>query len=229
MADTAKTITPAEYGNVVTRTELVDAQTGGQATLAAMRLTANNMAESVEYKMILIGEAGSNHTYVGQTAEASITATDIITVAYVQRMYSILQAAGAQKPYYAVAHPHVMYDLRSQTATGGWLWTNQYGNPAEIKNGEVGMFGGFRWIESPLVTINSDAGSGTVDTYHCQFYGENAFGYGESVPPGGRMTGPFDKLARFLNIGWYGIYEFALIDTNAHRLLTCASTIGTNT
>ena len=90
------------------------------------------------------------------------------------------------------------------------------------------MFGGFRWISSPLVSINTDAGSGAVDTYHTQFFGYNAFGYAESQTPGGTLTGPFDKLGRFVNIGHYGVYDFGIVDSNAHWLVTSASSIGSN-
>ena len=93
---------------------------------------------------------------------------------------------------------------------------------------EIGMLGGFRIISSPLVSVNTDAGNSTVDTYHSQFYGFNAFGYAESDAPGGVISGPFDNLGRFVDVGWYGVYEFGLVDTNAHWLVTSASSIGSN-
>ena len=30
-------------------------------------------------------------------------------------------------------------------------------------------------------------------------------------------------------IGWYGVYEFGLVDTDAHWIVTSASTVGANT
>jgi hypothetical protein len=90
------------------------------------------------------------------------------------------------------------------------------------------MFGGFRVIESPLVTINADAGAGAVDTYHSQFYGQNAFGYVQSEAPHPTIA-QNDKMNRFYHIGWYGVYEFGIVDANAHTLVTSASSIGSNT
>jgi len=228
MADSAVTITPAEYGNTTTRTKLVDLQSGGMASVAAVRLAGVNMRESVEYKQILIGEAGTNELIVNQSAETSLTSSDTLTAAYVKQAMANLRTSGIPGPYYAVVHPHVIYDLQAQTGTQGWTEVSNYANPQSVINNEIGTFGGFHFIESPLVTINTDAGATTTDTYHSQFFGANAFGMAQSLEPGGVATGPFDKLNRFVNIGWYGVYEFGLVDTNAHWIVTSASSIGSN-
>lgn len=229
MADSSATITPAEYGNVVMPTNLAVVQSGGQHARAAVRLAGVNMRESVEKKMILIGEAGSNELIVTQSGETSLTASDTLTAAYVQRAFNKLRRVGIPGPYFAVAHPDVLYDLKVQTGDTSWVGTNQYSNPEIILNNEVGIFGGFRWIESPLVTINADAGASAVDTYHTQFFGFNAFGYAQSQAPDLTIQGPFDNLGRFVDIGWYGVYEFSLVDTAAHWIVTSASTVGANT
>ena len=229
MADSNVTITPAEYGNVVMPTKLSDLQSGGQTTRAAIRLAGINMRESVEKKMILIGEAGSNELIVTQAAESSLTASDVLTAAYVKKAYNKLERSGIPGPYYAIAHPDVVHDLKIETGEGSWIDSVKYTDSVPVLNHEIGMFGGFRWISHPLVTINADAGSGAVDTYHTQFFGYNAFGYAESESPHGVVAGPFDNLARFVDIGWYGVYEFGLVDTNAHWLVTSASSVGANT
>ena len=229
MSDSKVTITPVEYGNAISQTKLVQLQSGGMTQLAAFKLTGINMRESVEYKMILMGEAGSNELIVTQAAEGSLTASDIMTSAQVQKAYNKLDRAGIPQPYWAYAHPDVLYDLRTETNDGGWIDVKQYQNPDEIVNNELGMFGGFRWINGPLATINANAGNSNVDTYHTQFFGENAFGYCESETPDLVIVPPSDNLARFYNIGWYGVYEFGLVDTNAHWMVTSASTVGANT
>jgi len=228
MADTAATITPAEYGNVTTTTALVRAQSGGMVDIAAVRLAAVNMAESIEYKMILVGEAGSNELTVNASGEGSTTAGNVLTHAFVKQAYNKLRRAGIPGPYIAVAHSDVIFDLQAATGTQGWTEISNYADPQSVLANEIGTFGGFRWIESPLVTINADAGSSAVDTYHTQFFGYNAFGYCESQAPNGVITSS-DKLARFVNVGWFGIYEFGIIDSNAHWIVTSASSVGSNT
>lgn len=230
MADTKVTITPAEYGTVVTKTNLATLQSGGLVTSGAFGVIGTNMKESVENKMILIGEAGTNEIIVTQAAEGSLTSSDTLTGAYISYAFNKLRRLGIPQPYYAIAHPDVVYDLKVETAATGWLSPNQY-NPdgrMEILDGEIGKFGGFRFIESPLVTVNADAGDSAVDSYHCQFYGQNAFGYVESEAPHETIASN-DKMGRFVHIGWTGTYEFGIVDANAHTLVTCASSIGSNT
>ena len=229
MADEQVTITPAEYGKPVMTTKLVDLQSGGQTAVAAFELSGVNMDESIEKKMILIGEAGTNELIVTQAAESSLTASDIMTAAYVKRAYNKLRRAGIPGPYIAVAHDDVIYDLKNDTAASGWTDVNKYTDAQTVLNNEIGTFGGFRWISSPLVTINTDAGASAVDSYHTQFFGYNAFGYGQSEAPHLTINGPFDNLGRFTDIGWFGVYEFSLVDTAAHWVITSASSIGTNT
>lgn len=228
-SDSAVTITPAEYGNAVTQTRLAELKSGGRNSLALMRLVAKNMRESMDKLMILTGEAGANETIVGQTAESSVTASDIITADQIRRQKAIMEAAGVAPPYFCVIHPHVFYDLKKETGDESFVKALHYARPEEIITGEYGMFDGFRFVISGQVTVNSNAGDSNVDTYHTQFFGYNAFGYVESQAPGGQITGPFDVHARFANIGWYGVFSYGLVDTSAHRILTSASSMGANT
>ena len=228
MSDASVTLTPAEYGTAVMRTKLNSLQSAGQIDLAAARLVATNMRESIEGLMVVCGEAGTNELTVNASNEASTTAGNVLTAAFVKKEFNKLRRAGIPGPYYAVAHNDVIYDLQVTTGTQGWTEINMYADPSAILDNEIGRFGGFTWIDSPLVTVNTDAGSGTVDTYHTQFFGYNAFGYAESEMPGGTLTGPFDNLGRFVDLGWYGVLDFGLVDTNAHWLVTSSSSIGTN-
>jgi|GEM_PF-1210990 len=229
MSDTAFTITPLEYGKPVMTTKLANLQSGGIPNLAAARLVANNMRESIEYIMILAGEAGTNEIIVTQAAESSLTASDIMTAADWKRPINKFRRTGIQGPFWAVSHDDILYDLRAETGTQGWTENALYADADSVLANEVGMFGGHRVIDSPLVTINADAGNAAVDSYHTQFFGNGAFAYSESEEPHGLLSGPFDNLARFLDFGWYGVFAYGLVDTNAHYVVTAASSLGTNT
>lgn len=227
MVDTAVTVTPAEFGNVVVQTELVNVQSGGLPAVAAVRLAGVNMRESLDSRFLKIGEAGSNELTVA-ASEAATVAGNILTPSYYKQTHAKLSTSGIPGPYFAVIHPHVTYDIKNDTGTDSWTEVNVYQDRVQVVNNEIGIFAGFRNIEHPMVSINSDAGSGTVDTYHSQFFGMNAFGFGVSLQPGLRIIPPSDNLGRFTNIGWYGIYQSTLVDTNAHWLVTSSSSIGSN-
>jgi hypothetical protein len=93
---------------------------------------------------------------------------------------------------------------------------------------EIGSFGGFRWIRNNDCNFADQTGAGTVDVYKTSFFGSRALVNVVSQAPGLRMTGPFDALARFVNIGWYGVMKFAPMDVDALYQLQSASSIGNN-
>ncbi len=230
MSDSEIELTPEEYGDAVTETRLVRVQTGGQSGLAAFEVEAIHARESQEKLLIETAEASTNVLYPGAiTAEANILATSIMNKLLVHRAKNKLMRAGIRGPYWAVAHDDVIHDIREENTNGSWTDVNKYQNSVELRENEVGMFGGFRWISHPQITINANAGDTNVDTYHTLFYGFNALGKAVSVPVDGVVTGPFDKLGRFVNIGWYGMYTYGIIDSDALWVATTASSLGANT
>ena len=125
MSDTAITVTPIEVGNVSTMTTLADLQSGGLPSMAAVRLHAKNMRESQEKKLILIGEAGSNEITVNSTNEASTTAGEVLTAAYVKRARKLVRyqrntstRTELSEPYNNMKRPFIASDLT--TLPEGW-------------------------------------------------------------------------------------------------------------
>lgn len=227
MSDSAITVTPAEYGNVSQTTNLVNRQSGGLPDMAAVRVHAKNMRESQEKKLILTGEAGSNEITVNATNEATTAAGDVLTAAFVKRARNKLARVGATN-WGCIIHPDVLHDLMIETGTGAWTEIARYGTDARILHADIPAFAGITFRESNLVAVNTDAGNGTVDTYHTQFFGFNAFGKGVSQEPKMIIRDAGDKMGRFKNIGWYGVYEYTLVDTDYHWLITSSSSIGSN-
>lgn len=234
VVDSKATATLIQHGNVVTITDMGDVSTGGRLNLAVPELVGKNMGEYVDKYFIQKLEAGSNEYTPSSTAEASLAATDIITALLFEKAYTFLRTNKIPKLvdglYVAVIHPHVLSDIRNVAAVGDWVAVSQYQNSASVLRNEVGMYKGFKIIESANVTVNTDAGSSAVDTYHTSFFGYNALGAAYSVSKPLRptfITGT-DKLDRFAHIGWKGTFAGCLVDTNASVLVTTASTFGTN-
>lgn len=231
ITDSVVTLTPAEQGNVVTTTALGDISTGGRLNPAAIELIGKNMGQSQDILGIQALEAATNEIIVTQATEAQLTASDKITTAYIEKAYNKLRRASIPKingAYIAIMHPDVISDLRAVASAGDWVDVVKYATPGEALKNELGMFKGFKIIENANITINTDVGAGAVDTYHSLFFGYNALGYAEAQAPGLRITGPFDKLGRILNFGWYGVFKYGIIDSNAIWKITSASSFGTN-
>ena len=77
-----------------------------------------------------------------------------------------LASANAQRfgnLYTAFIHPDLVSDLMGETISGsqtqGWTAANVYSTPDAIKNGEIGSYQGFRFIETPTAPVYQGAGA----------------------------------------------------------------------
>lgn len=234
MSDSGVSFTPAEYGNVVSLTNLAVLQSGGRDAMAAMQLIGQDMASTRNKQAIATLEGSSNVTYSDGGADGTaITAGDVASPTLLNKMYNKLARANVPKhtatgTYVAVMHDDVIHDLREGSSAGSWEDVNKYNNEMPVLMNEVGMFKGFRIIRNNDCAIEADGGASAVDLYKSSFIGFNAFGLAESQRPEIRITGPFDKLGRFVNVGWYGVYKFGLIEPASTQVLVSASSVGDN-
>lgn len=232
MVDSQIILTPAEYGDAVTPTKLASLQTGGVADLAASRLTGLAAARSLDTLAVLAAEASSNELTPTGGAESTLVAGDVMTAQFLNKLYNKLSRqkipplAGGM--YVAVMHDDVAHDLRDSVGSGSWVDVNKYSRPEEVFRNEVGMLGGFRIVIDNNISINTDAGAATVDTYHTLCMGFNALGKAESQGLMQKITGPFDKLGRFVNFGYHWVGDYGIVDQDALFLGTTASSVGDN-
>jgi len=226
MSDSAISFTPVEYGNVVSLTNLAVLQSGGRDAMAAMQLIGQNMATTRNKLAIAAVEGSSNST---DKAGAIITPTAL------NQVYNKLARANVPKhsatgTYVAIMHDDVIHDLREGSSAGSWEDVNKYNNELPVLMNEVGMYKGFRIVRNNdcSVTENGTGSPAEPDDYISSFIGFNAFGLAESQMPEIRITGPFDKLGRFVNVGWYGVFKYGLIEPSATQLLVTGSSVATN-
>lgn len=232
MSDTEILLTPAEYGNVITTTSLADLQSGGRLSRGAVALVAKNMAETRNALATAALEASSNVVYGGDaTSTATIDAADVMDGALLNKIYNKLRRSNVPMidgHYVAFMHDDVIHDLRAGSAAGTWMDVNKYNNELPVLNNEVGMFRGFRIICNNHSALAADAGATTTDVYTSSFLGANGLGLAESMVPELRVTGPFDKLGRFVNVGWYGVFQYKIIESSAVWTAETASSVGAN-
>ncbi len=232
LADTSVQVTPAEHGNGINKTIVIRSDSYlNHFDSDAASLVAWNMVDSVDKIAAVALDAAGTETYVGQATEAAITATDIMTASEVRQKHAELEAANVLPfagNFFSLIHPHVSYDLKSETGDGAWVAPAQYVNTDQIYNNELGLFGGFRFINSSRALLNADGGAGTVDTYTTYFIGKDALAEAETVPPS-IVIGPVtDLLMRWQPIGWYGYFGFGGLRSAATERLLAASSIGAN-
>ena len=239
IADAQVTVTLTEHGNAVVTTAKLRATTFIEVDPVVANLIGYNAGISIDTIARNAVDAGTNVRYVGQTTRAAITAANVMTAAEVRRAGAELRTANVPTfggLYAAIIHPKVSYDLRGETGAAAWRDPHTYSQPAEIWNGEVGAFEGFRFMESPRATENLNAGAtSTVDVYYTYFMGRQALakafstggGYGPNPVV---VAGPVvDKLMRFRPIGWKHFVGYGVFRQEALRRVESASTLGVNT
>ncbi|HHM02218.1 MAG TPA: N4-gp56 family major capsid protein [Caldithrix abyssi] len=222
--------TPAEYGNVVTTTKLANLQSGGKADLDAARVVARNMVETLNALGGMAAAASANVRLAnGAASEGAIVAADLIQASDLDYVHNRLHRKNIDKfdgeLYVALAHPDVIDDVKQQT---GFTDVAKYADAMQLLRNEIGVYKGFRWVSTAGMPVNTDAGNLTVDTYDTAFLGRNALGKAVSWVPELKITGPFDKLGRLVNVGWYGVLKYGIVDQDALWIITSASSFGAN-
>jgi N4-gp56 family major capsid protein len=232
LSDTKVILTPAEYGKVVTTTSLASLQSGGIVDLAAATLVGQNLAATSNALASNALLATTNVITAGDKAPADFLATDVLTGTLLNKAYNKLarsnQTGIAGSEYVLFAHDDVIADLRADTSAGSWVDVNKYSNAIEVLRNEVGMYKGFRVIRNNFMVGTDQTGAGTVDVYDVIAMGFNGLGKAASKEPTGVISGPFDKLGRFVNVGWYGVMKYGIIEPDAVWKIKVASSLGNN-
>lgn len=244
LSDSQVTLTLAEYGNAVVTTFRARAT----SFIPLDRTAANAVGENAGVSMDTVARdvlaAGTNVRYAtggttDPTARNTVEPGDTLTAHDVRRARVDLAAASVGRFngfYAAVIHPDVAFDLRTETGAAAWRDPHVYSQPAEIWNGEVGAFEGFRFIESPRAPVFADAGSSTTltDVYRTLFFGRQALAkaYSTFEGRGAMPTTVFgavtDKLRRFQPIGWHWYGAYGIFRQAAVRAVESSSSIGGN-
>lgn len=232
LSDSKVVITPQEYGKVVTTTKLANLQTGGMADRAAARVVGINAGRTRNKLAILAMDAGTNILYAGDaTSVATIDKADTVDGSLMGKAFNKLARKNvptlAGGDYFMIAHDDVIQDIREQSGANSWIDAHKYAMPEALLKNEVGMYKGFRVIRDNLCTIVEDGGSDQSDVYSSYCVGFNALGVAVSQDIEMRATGPFDKLGRFVNLGWHGCMNYKVIEQDALVVIKSASSVGT--
>ena len=230
MSDTAVTIVPKAYGKVISVTELAMLQSGGVVDAAAISQIAQNAAGTKNRLATLALSASTNILTPGGAAAADLTAGNVLDRGLIIATYAKLKSAFAGKiggEYALVLHPNVIADLKLAASAGSWEDVTKYSAPEGILAGEVGRFQGFRIIENSDCKVVADGGAGAVDLYESYAVGLNGLGLGVTQDVQFVMTSN-DKLNRFVNIGWKGVFGYSIVEPTAVVKLVTASSLGAN-
>ncbi len=202
MTDTKVSLTLAEYGNVITSTSLANIATAGKADLASAELVGVNLGETTDTLGLAVLEAGTNTT--AAATSGTLAAADL------RAAYTSLANAGIAKfedgRYVAFVNPSQVSDIK-----GDYITIAQNTDIGQATSGIVGALEGFTIVEDSNVT------AGTVVCF-----GRNALGKAVAQAPALVVKEGSDNLGRTVNVGWYGVMKYGVIDQNALEVITSA-------
>lgn len=247
MSDSQVTVTLREYGNATVTTAKLRASSFIPVDPVAANAVGYNAGLSIDSICRAVVQAGDNVIYAtgGATDPSSrvtVNSDDLLAPADVRKVVAQLRKANVPTiggSYVGFIHPDVSYDFRGNTDAAAWRTPANYVNPAGIYNGEIGMFEGVRFIESPRAPLFENASdnsgsSGTIDVYGTLVMGRQALAKGVSLGGeyGAQPTIVYgtvtDILKRFRPVGWKHFVGYGVFRQDALRRIESASSLGAN-
>lgn len=196
LAVTDITASVIQYGDFVTLTDKIQMHVEDNVVKEATDILGDQAGLTLDtvWRDAIIPNLANSSIYTvagASTTEGALVAADIITAKALdvailslknnlaKKFTSVISGSTAvgtspiRAAYMAIVHPDVVYDLESIT---GFKHTSEYASQGDIMEGEVGSYKDIRFIETTQAYINTDGGSGTVDTYHTAVFGQEAYG-----------------------------------------------------
>lgn len=228
LVDSKRVFTPAEFGEVVTKTELASLQTGGTIDMAIPQVLGLHSGATTDSLALAALGTTSNAISIGTGAAGALQATDVMSRSVLDKAYNKLARANVPKiggAYIAIMHADQINDLLADVQPGSWVDVSKYSQPDKAFANEIGMFKGFRIIQDNFITVVK---TGSVSHYTAIFMGFNGLGKVESLPLTFTATGPFDRLGRFVNMGWKWVGTYGIVEPTAVWKCDTASSVGDN-
>lgn len=223
---TQVTATPAQYGNFVEVSDVLDMVAIDPVLDEMADVLGEQAAETLDVitrdRLVQGGTVRQNAN--NRLTESAITTSDVLTVNEIRKAIRTLKN-GKAKPladgyYIAIVHPNAVYDLQGDSA---WVNASQYAGSTQIFNGEIGKLYGVRFVESPNAASLGNIGASSATVYSTIVVGANAFGVvdvaGSSavqniIKPHG-SAGTADPLNQRATTGWKAYFTAVILEQAA--------------
>lgn len=170
----------SQYGDYTQTSDLISLTSIDDEIEAAVSTLGWRASQTQDELDRNILDSGTNVLYGGgKTALSATAAGDVLTGADVRKGVRKVKVANA-RPYDRyfvwIIHPNNSYDLQSDTASGGWVNANTYVSTENVDAGEIGKFGGARFIETTQVSSTTSGTSGSAAVYSTHLLSQGAYG-----------------------------------------------------
>lgn len=234
-SDSTVSVTLSEYGNAAVETAALRAESFIDIDPVLANLLAFNAAKTVNDIIAAVLIGWSNVVYSGSaTSRANLNTGTTTAVANDFRKVTARLRANNAPPfgtsYVAYLHPNVSYDVQVASGSPNWRVPHEYDDPSNIYTGEMGSWGGVRFIETPTAPVlggisgsqfsggsySASGTSGNTAIYVSIVLAQQALCKGFSTAGGYGMDPVFvvgpqtDVLRRFQPLGWKHLVGYAL-------------------
>ncbi len=214
-ATTPITLTPLEYGNATISTLKLANRSMVPLDPAKAMVVADNcykvMDELLQDQMVTGTQV---YRGGGAASTGALVGANVLTSDMIRQAVTKLRANGSVprdgENYVGLVHPNVVYDIRSETGSGGWRNPNEYGtDQGQIWRGEFGLYEGVRWVQNARLRKAND-GAASIPVHRSFLLGSEALAEAVVTEPHVVVGPVVDKLQRFRPLGWYGDIAFKL-------------------
>lgn len=233
MTATNVTGTTAQYDAAVSISDILAYTSFGDVMKAAMERLAYNAGISIDTVIrntVSLSGTRQNATGLAAAATTAIPVTGYLSIGEIKKSVRTLRRNDTQEQsdgfFVSVVHPDALYDLMTDSSTGGWIDANKYteGNADKLMKGEVGKMHGVRFLESSNapVAIGTIAASGLVASsslYVTSVFGKDAFGVTElqnlkTYVKGFESGGTGDPTEKVATAGWKTLFGAAMLNAS---------------
>lgn len=203
----------AQYDAAVSISDILAYASFGDVMKAAMERLAYNAGLSIDTVVRNAVSTTGTEQRSGSAAHwTAIPATATFSISEIRRARRTLQRNDAMDvggSYVAVIHPDVLYDLQSDTTTGGWIDANKYtdGNATKLMTGEAGKLMGVRFLETSNAYVRGTGVTASASVYVTSFFASDAFGVTDmqslkTYVKGFESGGTGDPTEKVATAGW---------------------------
>jgi N4-gp56 family major capsid protein len=218
-----------QYDAAVSVSDLLAYTSLGDVMKAATERLAYNAGLSVD--TIILQEVMCSGGYISpvstvsaQAAYTGIPSTATMTISVlkgtVRKLLRQDAAPLADGFYVCTMHPDVIYDLQTDTTTGGWITANMYTTSEKLFNGEIGRLHQTKFLQTtnPQMVRGTSLMSGSGSVYVSNVFGQDAFGVTDlqnlkTYIKGFESGGTGDPTEKVATAGWKASFGVATLNT----------------
>lgn len=230
-----------QYGDYVKLTDVLELTAIDDNIVEATDLCGNQGGQTMDTVVRNVMNSGTNVFYAPKLAadgtetevesRADLDITCVLTCDLVDQVVAFLKAQNTPKIngyYVGIVHPYSVYELRKDPL---WRKPHEYCDPEQLYNGELGEYGGVRFVESSEAKIFFGEGCPEgLGVFSTLILGENAYGVTDIegnnmeviVKPKG-SAGTADPLNQRSTVGWKAMETAEiLIENYMVRIESCS-------